>query len=128
MAEVSTGDLAVLVLAPFGKDAALIERVLLQSAIPTRAVTSVQDLGAAISEDAGAAIIPEEVLQNGTIGALAQKLSTQPPWSDFPILVLTGSGMSTAKHGISGALSGSSRQRHVARTAIAARYAHQCRT
>src|SRR3954465_5459191 len=96
MAEVSTGDLAVLVLAPFGKDAALIERVLLQSAIPTRAVTSVQDLGAAISEEAGAAIIPEEVLQNGTIGALAQKLSAQPPWSDFPILVLTGSGMSTA--------------------------------
>jgi len=96
MAEVSTGDLAVLVLAPFGKDAALIERVLLQSAIPTRVVTSVQDLGVAISEEAGAAIIPEEVLQNGTIGALAQKLSAQPPWSDFPILVLTGGGMSTA--------------------------------
>ena len=47
-------------------------------------------------EDAGAAILPEEVLQNGTSGALAQRLSAQPPWSDFPIIVLTGSGMSTA--------------------------------
>jgi signal transduction histidine kinase len=27
---------------------------------------------------------------------LAQKLSAQPPWSDFPIIVLTGSGLSTA--------------------------------
>ncbi len=96
MAEVSTGDLVVLVLAPFGKDATLIERVLLQSAVTTRVLTNVPDLGAAISEEAGAAIIPEEVLQNGTIGALAQRLSAQPPWSDFPIIVLTGSGMSTA--------------------------------
>jgi signal transduction histidine kinase len=57
---------------------------------------SVQGLEAAICEDAGAAILPEEVLQNGTIGILAQRLSAQPPWSDFPIIVLTGSGMSTA--------------------------------
>jgi FixJ family two-component response regulator len=53
-------------------------------------------LEAAISESAGAAIITEEVLQNGTIGGLAQKLSLQPPWSDFPIIVLTGSGLNTA--------------------------------
>jgi signal transduction histidine kinase len=54
------------------------------------------DLQAAICEDAGAAVIAEEVLQNGAIGALALRLSAQPPWSDFPIIVLTGSGMSTA--------------------------------
>jgi signal transduction histidine kinase len=96
MAETSTSNLPVLVFAPFGKDAAPIERVLHQSAVVTSALLSVQGLEAAICEDAGAAILPEEVLQNGTIGVLAQRLSTQPPWSDFPIIVLTGSGMSTA--------------------------------
>jgi signal transduction histidine kinase len=96
MAEASTSNLPVLVFAPFGKDAALIERVLHQSAVATLVLPSVQGLEAAICEDAGAAILPEEVLQNGTIGVLAQRLSAQPPWSDFPIIVLTGSGMSTA--------------------------------
>jgi len=96
MAETSTSSVPVLVFAPFGKDAALIERVLHQSSVAILVLPSVQGLEAAICEDAGAAILPEEVLQNGTIGVLAQRLATQPPWSDFPIIVLTGSGMSTA--------------------------------
>jgi signal transduction histidine kinase len=86
----------VVVFAPFGKDAALVERVLQQSALAVRVVRNTKELEGAIPEHAEAAVITEEVLQNGTISALAQKLSTQPPWSDFPILVLTGGGLSTA--------------------------------
>jgi signal transduction histidine kinase len=89
-------DLRVLVFAPFGKDAALIERVLAQSALIICTLPTLQQLEDAISENAGAAIVTEEVLQNGAISVLAQKLSGQPPWSDFPIIVLTGSGFSTA--------------------------------
>ncbi len=89
-------DLRVLVFAPFGKDAALIERVLAQSAITICTLPTFQQLEDAISEHAGAAVVTEEVLQNGAISALAQRLSAQPPWSDFPIIVLTGSGFSTA--------------------------------
>jgi signal transduction histidine kinase len=96
MAEACAGDLPVLVFAPFGKDASLIEKVLTQSAIKNHVLPDMQELQAAITAEAGAAIITEEVLQNGAIAALAQRLSTQPPWSDFPIIVLTGSGMSTA--------------------------------
>src|SRR5215831_8673820 len=96
MTEVTTTSLPVLVFAPFGKDAALIDRVLRQSSVSTQLLSRFQDLENSISEDAGAAIITEEVLQNGAILALAQRLSAQPPWSDFAIIVLTGSGMSTA--------------------------------
>ena len=96
MTDSSVSDLRVLVFAPFGKDAALIERVLAQSAITIRTLPTLQELENAISEHAGAAILTEEVLQNGAISALAQRLSAQPPWSDFPIIVLTGSGLSTA--------------------------------
>lgn len=96
MDDSSIADLQVLVFAPFGKDAALIERVLAQSSIPISPQPTLRHLEDAISEHAGAAIITEEVLQNGAINSLAQKLSAQPPWSDFPIIVLTGSGLSTA--------------------------------
>jgi signal transduction histidine kinase len=96
MTEPDVHSLPVLVFAPFGKDAQLIERVLAQSAMTVHAFASMPEFGAAISEQAGAAIITEEVLQNGAIGSLAQKLSSQPPWSDFAIMVLTGSGLSTA--------------------------------
>src|ERR1044071_3470750 len=96
MAEVCIGDLPVLVFAPFGKDATLIARVLRQSAMNICTGESLQELQALISENAGAAIISEEVLQNGAIGTLAQRISAQPPWSDFAIIVLTGGGLSTA--------------------------------
>jgi len=96
MTEAGKTDLPVLIFAPFGKDAGLIERVLRQSEIPTRTLGSIEELVGAITEDAGAAVITEEVLQNRAIAALARRLSAQAPWSDFPIIVLTGSGMSTA--------------------------------
>src|SRR5581483_2537581 len=96
MPEYDAGDNPVLVFAPFGKDAALIEKVLAQSAVANRTLATLEELAAAMSEHAGAAIVAEEVLQNGAISALAQRISAQPPWSDFPIIVLTGSGMTTA--------------------------------
>jgi signal transduction histidine kinase len=96
MSEISISGIPVLVFAPFGKDSVLIERVLTQSAITIRSVKTLQELASAISEDAGVAIVAEEVLQNGAINVLAQRISAQPPWSDFPVIVLTGTGMPTA--------------------------------
>ncbi len=94
--DVTTNDLRVLVFAPFGKDSALIEKVLLSYGIAVKLCSDLASLVAAICEEAGAALITEEVLHSSTISAIAQKLSTQPRWSDFPIIVLTGGGMSTA--------------------------------
>ena len=96
MAETCTSDLPVLVFAPFGKDAVLIDRVLRQSAVTVHLLSELKEFSDAICEQAGAAIITEEALHNGTISAIAQKIAAQPRWSDFPVIVLTGSGMSTA--------------------------------
>ncbi len=95
MGENRTTELPVLIFAPFGKDAQLIEKVLRPSEVSIRTCATLSDLETGICEDSSAAIITEEVLQNGTITVLARRLSAQPRWSDFPILVLTGSGMST---------------------------------
>jgi signal transduction histidine kinase len=88
-------DMDAVVLAPFGKDAALIERVLRRSGVQVRVVPNVSALVATVPQNAGAAIVAEEALLEQDIGSVGQKLRSQPQWSDFPIVVLTGGGMST---------------------------------
>lgn len=96
MSENRANDLRVLVLAPFGKDASLIERVLRQSGVDAKTVSSAAALAVAISDGAGCAIVSEEILRDEEISLLAQEFANQPAWSDFPMIVLTGGGISTA--------------------------------
>jgi len=86
----------VLVLAPFGKDTALLTKVLGQSGITVLSYQTLEELTVAIGEESGAVILTEENLHDDAIGKLAQKLSVQARWSDLPLIVFTGSGMSTA--------------------------------
>ena len=81
---------------PFGKDALLIEKVLRESGIAVEVCSDPSALIRTVCESAGAAIITEEVLQTEAIQNFAKTLSAQPRWSDFPIIVLTGGGVSTA--------------------------------
>ncbi len=82
----------VLILAPVGRDAAEIGRVLGGSGIPAEAVSNIaalcQTLRAQGGADFTALVIAEEAFAGGT-GMIAACLETQPPWSDFPIVVLT---------------------------------------
>ena len=94
--EISSSDLRVLVFTPFGKDALLIEKVLRESGIAVEVCSDPSALIRTVCESAGAAIITEEVLQTEAIQNFAKTLSAQPRWSDFPIIVLTGGGVSTA--------------------------------
>lgn len=88
-------DMDVMVLAPFGKDAALIEKVLSSSGVRVRVASSIAAIIPVIPDAAGAAVIAEEALNDLAIVGLAQQLEAQPPWSDLPIIVLTGGGGST---------------------------------
>jgi len=96
MNDASNHELDVLILAPFGKDAPLIENVLGKSGMNACIVGNAREIVAAIPDKAGAAILAEEALDEATIEELASKLQGQPRWSDFPITVLTGGGLSTA--------------------------------
>jgi signal transduction histidine kinase len=88
-------DYRVLVLAPFGKDAALVREVLESSGIPVEVVENVSAIGRCVSSGAGAAIVAEESLDEEGIDLLGHSVAAQPAWSDFPIIVLTGGGAST---------------------------------
>ena len=79
----------VLVLAPSGRDAAVIGSLLSQAGIGT---TPCENLDALVDRlqaaGAGAALIAQEALLHDT-AALRRWIAEQPPWSDFPFVLLT---------------------------------------
>jgi signal transduction histidine kinase len=81
-----------LVLAPMGRDAALAGTLLAEAGIAATTVGSVAALIAAIEEGAGLAVVAEEAFREVDLGGLAARLAAQPPWSDFPFVLLTGRG------------------------------------
>jgi signal transduction histidine kinase len=85
----------ILIFAPFGKDAILIGEVLQKSGVLVQEVTDPAELSQCIRDGADAAIITEEALDEETINSLGECIASQPPWSDFPLIVLTGGGAST---------------------------------
>ncbi len=88
-------DYRVLVLAPFGKDALLVREVLERSGIPVGVVGNVGAIARCVGGGAGAAIVAEESLSEDAIELLGRSVASQPAWSDFPIIVLTGGGATT---------------------------------
>ena len=90
-------ELRVLIHAPRGRDAVVVQGVLGQGHAGVVCDEPLHLLRC-INEGAAAAIVTEEALADGTlIRALAEWLAAQPSWSDFPFIVLAtkqGSGRS----------------------------------
>lgn len=78
----------VLILAPRGRDAPVIEHVLEPLGVRTRACASLQELTDHLGDDASVAILTEESLGDEASHALCDWIDGQPPWSDFPFVVL----------------------------------------
>jgi signal transduction histidine kinase len=85
----------ILVLAPIGRDAAEIGRILGRMGVTARVVKDLAVLCETLRPDGGAAVaglvIAEEALSDGT-DALVACLVRQPPWSDLPVVILTAGG------------------------------------
>jgi signal transduction histidine kinase len=79
----------VLILAPIGRDAELARAVLEREQLTAQICRSVDELVSGLREGAGTAVIADEAL-NGNIPLLHDWLKTQPAWSDFPFIILTG--------------------------------------
>ncbi|MDT8315428.1 PAS domain S-box protein [Roseomonas mucosa] len=85
----------LLVLAPTGRDAAEIGRVLAGMGVEARALGGLAELCDDLRPDGGAGaaalVVAEEALARGA-DALVERLARQPPWSDLPVVVLTAGG------------------------------------
>jgi PAS domain S-box-containing protein len=92
----------ILVLSPRGRDAQVIEEVLARSNIAASVCQDVAGLVLALGMGAGAAIVTEEALAGADTTKLCSWLDRQPPWSDFPFILLAikqaGARPSAAKH------------------------------
>jgi signal transduction histidine kinase len=86
----------VVIWTPVGKDAVLTREALRQAGIESRSCNDSGDVSAAIrDEHTGLAILAEEALSSKAIEEIKRALEQQPPWSDLPLLLLTGGGNST---------------------------------
>lgn len=84
-----------LLLCPTGQDAHLIRSVLVKDTIESEIMKTIEDLCHNDFENAGVLIIAEEALSKEGITLLNDKLSSQKPWSDIPIILLTSGGAKT---------------------------------
>lgn len=87
-----TIDLRILILAPTQRDAEITSRILEAEKIPFHICPSIEVLCCEIEFGAGGAIVTEEALLYDSKKHLQKILKKQPPWSDFPLIVLTAAG------------------------------------
>src|SRR5579864_728568 len=88
----SDQDSRVLILAPSGRDADLISSALSDVEVSTQVCATAVQVANEIEMGAAAAVISEEALAEKEIQSISSALQCQPPWSDLPIIVMTGSG------------------------------------
>ncbi|HCF61845.1 MAG TPA: hypothetical protein DFS52_28095, partial [Myxococcales bacterium] len=74
------------------RDAQVICESLAQRGLACRACHDFAELLREIGVGAGAIVVAEEALGRRSLKALASALGAQPPWSDLPFVLLTGSG------------------------------------
>jgi len=86
----------VLVLAPIGRDAQAAAQHLAESKLDSVICDDVDDLLAKLGEGAVIALVTEEAFLRGGTHALEKWVAGQPPWSDFPFIVLTSRATSAA--------------------------------
>jgi PAS domain-containing protein len=78
----------VLILAPTGRDAAAAAEQLAAAGLHVEVCTDLSGMIEKLSEGAGVAVIAEEAFRT-RLTELADWVARQPPWSDFPFVVLT---------------------------------------
>jgi len=81
----------ILILAPIGRDARTAAFLLEQSGLETRICADFKELAQELEQGAGAAIITEEAFFRSPYQTLLSWFDGQPPWSDFPVVILTSS-------------------------------------
>jgi signal transduction histidine kinase len=85
----------VLIHAPYGRDGVMFSDVLNKAGITSLVCAGIDILCDELSGGAGVVIVADEALQPVNVGELSSVLSSQEPWSDLPVIVLTGTGEAT---------------------------------
>jgi signal transduction histidine kinase/ActR/RegA family two-component response regulator len=87
----------LLIVAPIGRDAELMCGQLQSRGMDCRACTTVDEMCESMDDGVGALLLTEEALTAAAMHGLAERLRKQPPWSDIPLIILTGAPSFEAK-------------------------------
>ena len=87
--------------------------VLAEAGIEGEICRDLPALTQAIAAGAGAALVTEEAIRHGDLQPLAAWIEDQPPWSDFPFVLLTIRGGGTERNPAAQRLGGGAGERHV---------------
>jgi len=87
-------DERILIVAPLGRDAAIMTAFMARSGLEAVALDNSDALATAIASGVGVIVITEEVLIPSVPAALAEALRAQPAWSDVPVIILTSADRS----------------------------------
>jgi two-component sensor histidine kinase len=82
----------VLILAPHGRDAEIASKLLQEAGWPTLICADIANWCIELKNGAAFSVVVEEALIAGDLTCIAEWIKEQPPWSDFPIVVLTSHG------------------------------------
>jgi signal transduction histidine kinase len=81
-----------LILAPRGRDAVVAKGILREAHLQATICVDLADLAREILRGADVAIVTEEATREPNGRPLVEWIASQPPWSDFPFVVLTEHG------------------------------------
>jgi signal transduction histidine kinase/CheY-like chemotaxis protein len=81
-----------LILAPQGRDAFVAARILGEARLVSEISDDLPELLRELRLGAGLAVLTEEAIRTADIKGLANWIGSQPPWSDFPFVILTERG------------------------------------
>jgi signal transduction histidine kinase len=81
-----------LISAPQGRDAFVAARILREAGLAAEACNDLPMLLAELALGAGVAVLTDEAIRSADIKGLASWVGSQPPWSDFPFILLTERG------------------------------------
>ncbi|WP_262298310.1 sensor histidine kinase [Microvirga sesbaniae] len=90
-------EVSVLILAPHGRDGTVAQAILGEVGIQATICLSLEALVAGLNGSA-CAVITEEALLSADRRELADWVKLQPPWSDFPFILLTHRGGEPVEH------------------------------
>lgn len=90
----------VVVLAPIGRDAAVVAQALAEGGMASVIVGDVIEMITRLREGMGVALVTEEALAAEGAAELTELLQAQPSWSDLPVLLLLARGDCSASRAV----------------------------
>jgi PAS domain S-box-containing protein len=88
----ASAESTVLILAPIGNDARHTAEFLAHASMPSLICRDIADLCHRMELGCGALLIAEEAILTTSVSVLLQSISSQPSWSDIPIVLITSGG------------------------------------